>query len=597
MTPVLRWLVAFFAPLLLATPDLRAQPDDPVASLEDTIRRESDFLRRATDVPRAMLGVGMPWDDRLVGPVRAPSPRRAPDGFEPDEPNLDDLREPLPPPTTLPFDPDRVRVLPLGLDRIDHAALLYVLSFYTTEGRTRATRWMHRAGRWRPMIEAIADELGAPRDLIWIAAIESSFTNDARSRVGAVGMWQFMEATGRDQGLRIDRWVDERRDPESATRAALTYLVDRHDRFGTWPLAFAAYNAGSGHVRGELRSVSATDFWVLDRYACLYGDARRYAIRALALAVIAANPEAFGFDALVPDAPLRWDTVDVPGGVRLALLADAAGTDLPTLQDLNPALRLHQTPPDVDTWPLRIPEGRSATFVATFDRLADRWGRDHARAIVRVGESVDMIAERYGVPVRVLRAVNGLARNDAPPYGSELIVPQRERTRDGVPFVVPAPATRRPVILPATEFHYPDRHRIFYTVQPWDTPSEIAAGLGVRTDELCMWNDLDPDAELWSGMVLQAWLRSPPDPTRLVYLDETHIVPLRLDSTEYESHLAAQAQETRARTRTRTWRVRPGDTVNGLARRFGVSPRDLMRWNGLSGDAMIRVGDELIVGR
>jgi membrane-bound lytic murein transglycosylase D len=563
---------------------------DAIGSADAHEAAESAWLHARTSMPDSTLAISMPWDDHDLLPEGA-STNAAGIVREVDP------TTPLDPPTELSFDPRDIRRLPFDLDRVDHPALLHVLEYYATDGTTRAARWIARAGRWRPMIERIAAELDAPRELIWIAAIESGFSNDARSRAGAVGMWQFMERTGRDQGLRIDRWVDERRDPETATRAALAYLQDRYNRFGSWPLAFAAYNAGSGHVRGELRAISATQFWVLDRYAALYGDARRYALRAMALAVIAENRSVFGLDGLVEDSPVRWDTVEVPGGTRLALLAEAAGITLGALQELNPALRQNQTPPDTEVWALRIPAGRSSAFVDAFDRVARRYGAHHVRVPLRVGESIEAFADRVGVAARVIRAVNDLDRHEQPPGGEELIVPGRERRGDDVGRQPEPPARPEVVVVPPTEFRYPDRHLLFYTVLPADTPATIAVGLGVSERELCLWNDLDPSATLWSGMVLQAWVAEPPDPAHIVYRDERHVRAIRLDSAEWVAWLEEQASSARTSSRTRRWTVRAGDTVNGLARRFGVSPRDIVRWNGLGDDGRIRIGDELVVGR
>jgi len=500
--------------------------------------------------------------------------------------------QPIPEPVSLSFDPSAIVNLPLDLDHVYYPALLEFLEFYHTEGRNRAMRWRARSGRYQDMIYEIADELGAPRELIWVAAIESSFTPDVRSRAGALGMWQFMTRTAHGRGFRIDRYVDERLDPVISTRFGLEYLMSRYERFGTWPLALAAYNAGSGHVRGELRSNNINDFWVMDRYSCLYPGARRYAVRVFALAIIDLNPEVFGFDAVVYDEPWTYDVVDVPGGVRLALLGDAVGLSLSEMRALNPSLRNNQTPPG-ETFPLRIPYGSTSSFVESYDRLARRYGSSHELVRLRFGESLGQLAVQNGIPERVLRAINGLERFDRSPYGAELIVPTEGRRSQDDPRRDPGV-----ILLPETRFSYPDRRQIFYAVHTGDTAVEIATHFGVSVHDLAAWNDIDPRAALWDDMVLQLFI----DPDRS--LDDSlvwradEVLAFALGSPEHVAHLDAQVAEARTtRARQRTHTVRRGETVIGIARRYGVRPSDLMRWNSLGDDAMIIVGQRLVVSR
>jgi membrane-bound lytic murein transglycosylase D len=490
------------------------------------------------------------------------------------------------------WDPLAVVNLPLELVRLDHPELLAFLDFYATEGRTRAARWFAAAGRWRAMIERIADEVGAPRDLVWIAAIESGFDPTARSHAGAVGMWQFMAPTATSRGMRIDRWVDERRDPEIATRYALEYLLDRRAIFGNWLIGFAAYNAGSGHARGELREAGATDFFALDDYGALYTDARRYALRALTLAILDRNRTAFGLDGIVPEPAITWDVVEVPGGVRLSLLAEAAGVSTEELRALNPGLIGNQTPPDDDVWRLRIPSGGSGDFVARYDDVADRYGEEHELVAIRVGETFERFADRVGVPARVLRAINAIDASTEPRGGTELLVPTRGRRG----ATVLAPAGPRLVLTPPANFEYPDRQRVFYELVRGDTLPGLAAHFGVSVWDLCVWNDLDVDATLWSGMTLQVFVAPDFDAAQTVLVDPALVTAVAAGSAEHAAWIAAN-ERAPSRGRSRTHTVRSGDTVGGLAARYGVRASDIVRWNDLDDDARIVIGQQLVVGR
>ncbi len=487
------------------------------------------------------------------------------------------------------FDPTALVDLPFGIDNLDDPDLRYFLEFYTTEGRRRMSNWLARSGRYRERIEAELREAGAPPELVWVAAVESDFDPTVRSHAGALGMWQFMSQTGRARGLRIDAEVDQRLDFAASARAAGEYLVELRERFGSWPLALAAYNAGHGHVRRELREANATDFTELDDYGALYTDARRYALRVITIAIVDRNRAALGYDTVVPDDPRLFDEVEVPGGTRLSLLGEALDMSATELREWNNALVGNRTPTDRDAWILRIPPGSRDSFVAEFDRMRRRYGDAHELVALRFGETVEDVADRVGIPARVLRSINGLESTAASPYGAEIIVPTRNRDPDPS-----GEAAERVVVVPATRFAPSDRQRVFYRVNPGDELGGIARHFGVAFYDVAAWNDLDPDATLLSGLVLQLWIAEDFDgsDTRLV---EGRVRPIALGSAEWVAMQEEAEAERQARRRTYT--VRSGDTVGGIAARYDVRVADIVRWNDLDDDATILVGQELVVGR
>jgi len=241
--------------------------------------------------------------------------------------------------------------------------------------------YLKRSGRYEGMIRTKLRSSGMPEDLVYLTMIESGFNPNARSHANAVGLWQFMAGTARGYGLRVDGYVDERRDPEKSTDAALRYLRDLHEQLGSWYLAAAAYNGGDGRVSRALRAEtgrekgrSDADFWRIRHR--LPRETREYVPLMLAAAVVGKEPEKYGLGNVERWMPLRTDTVSVPGGTELATVAEAAGVSETDVARLNPHLVRKMTPPGKKEFPVRIPEGRGDQFTGAFPAL-------HAEAVVR----------------------------------------------------------------------------------------------------------------------------------------------------------------------------------------------------------------------
>lgn len=479
---------------------------------------------------------------------------------------------------------------PFGVVHLDDPSMQHFLSYYLTEGRSRAAGWWSRAGRYRELLGPILEEAGAPPELLWVVAIESAFDPTQVSPAGAAGLWQLMPGTARAYGLRVDAEVDARFDPEASTHAALAYLDALYARYGSWLSALSAYNAGHVNISGGIREVGVTDFWQLDDYDVVYGSAHRYALRVLTMALVDQHPEAFGMEARVPDAPVDFERVDVPGNVRLTLLAEAAGVSVEALAALNPSLVARRTPRDAEVWPLRLPPGTTERFVRAYDRVAAGGEDAHRFVTLRVGEDLAALADRVGAPERVLRAINGWDYGSLIPYGTEVMVPERYRDRGA-----PAEEEERVLVLPASPLVPADQRLVYYTTTPIDRPAALASAFGVSVWDLCAWNDLDPDAALPSGAVLRVWVAPDRDLSGVIHHDGSGLTVLELGS---DAHAAwVEAQEREARQRRRTYTVRPGDTLGGIAERFGADVEDLLRWNGIRDARRIRPGQELRVSR
>ncbi|MBI5500189.1 MAG: LysM peptidoglycan-binding domain-containing protein [Deltaproteobacteria bacterium] len=447
--------------------------------------------------------------------------------------------------------------------------------------------WIRRSGRWGNMIRDVLRRHELPEDLLWVAAIESSFDPTERSSAGAVGLWQFMPEGGRDYGLPQSRWVDQRRNPEMATEAVALYFADLFARFGSWDLALAGFNMGYAGLERAILKYGSNDYWTLARTenALPYGTTS-YVPKAIAVAIVARNLDRFGLGDLAPDAPQGYDLVEVRGVVRLAAAASAARSSLAELKALNPELLRDRTPPGEDTWRLRVPAGAEEGFVA---RLGAAREDDQTRTYtVRFGETTADVAARFRTTAARLRALNGLEDGESLRGGDVIEVPDVE-PRD-VAAEASQPEEPADVVVPADTFVYPDRERLFYRVVAGDRLESVAAAFGVTPAELVTWNVIDPDANLTPGLVLQVFAPPGFDRAAAVVLEERDVAVYVLGSTEHLEHLAREDGRERI-----VYVVVEGDTVESIARRFGTTKTSLTRVNRFGYDPDLEAGDEIVV--
>lgn len=283
-----------------------------------------------------------------------------------------------------------------------------------------------RSGRYMKMIlEEIASQ-GLPEQLSWIPIIESWFKVRAYSRARALGLWQFISSTGYRFGLKRDRWIDERMDPVKSTKAALQYLSELHDLFGDWTTALAAYNCGEFRVQRAIKNQRLNyldNFW--DLYMMLPRETARFTPRFIAALLIVTNPEKFGFTLPEPDPFLEWETIPINRPVKLSTLSEQLRLDSEELAELNPELR-HKSTPDQE-YQLKVPSGYRERALAAVESLP-RWIPPEATYvihIVRRGETVSAIAQRYRTSISTIARLNNLRRNYMIWSGQRLKVPTR----------------------------------------------------------------------------------------------------------------------------------------------------------------------------
>jgi len=367
------------------------------------------------------------------------------------------------------------------------------INYFSGRGRENFENALIRSGRYQEMIQKTFKEEGVPQDLIYLAQAESGFHPLAVSRVGARGMWQFMASRGRGYGLQRTRWVDDRQDPEKATRAAARHLKDLYNQFGDWYLAMAAYNSGPGGVQSAVKRTGYADFWELYRRNVLPKETRNYVPIILAVTIMAKNPEQYGLDKLEMEKPVTYDTIKIDYPVDLRLVAECVGATPYAVQDLNPSM-LRWTTPENGTFELRIPEGTKDQYTAAIAKIpADMrvWWRFHQ---VAQGETLYSVARAYRTTPAAIAKANNIEPDVELTAESHLVIPitpgKHATTEDSQTFA---------------------KHITRYKVRKGDTVQTVADNFNVPANMVRRWNHLPKGNSLRGRRVL--YLHQPVSPT------------------------------------------------------------------------------------
>lgn len=343
------------------------------------------------------------------------------------------------------------------------------LDYFQGRGHDQFALYLERSYKYIPMMQAILRQHGLPEDLVYLSMIESGFNPYAYSRSRASGPWQFMSATGKKYGLKVDEWRDERRDPEKSTLAAARYLKDLYDRFDDWYLAAASYNAGEGKIQRAIYRYDTKNFWEMSRHRYLKSETKNYVPKLIAAAMISKNPEAYGFRDLQYEDPLQHDQVLVDKMIDLRVVARLVGTSYKEIKLLNPALKLWLTPPN-ESYTLNIPSGTAAEFLEDYYDLGDE-ERLASRKIhmVKDGETLEQIAKKYDLYASHVRVTNGLSPKAKLQEGQSLFIPRA------------APHGEK------WEFRDPSEFQV-YIVKRGDSLSTIAKKHRVSVSKIRQWN-------------------------------------------------------------------------------------------------------------
>ncbi|MEO8076431.1 MAG: transglycosylase SLT domain-containing protein [Acidobacteriota bacterium] len=365
---------------------------------------------------------------------------------------------------------------------------------FIQDGLTRGTKYL-------PMIQSVFRAEGLPLDLAYIPIIESGFKPNALSKASAKGPWQFMTATGKENGLHHDWYVDERSDPEKSTIAAAKYLKTLSRMFdGDWNLVLAAYNGGPGRVQRAIKKSGEGDFWGLSETTkYLPKETREYVPLILAAMVVAKNPAQYGFD-IVAHAPIEYDKVSVPRAIDLRRVAEWTGVSIDEIQTLNPELRRWTTPVKYADFQLKVPTGTGARFQA---RLADASPSDMTSLkwyTVKGAETLSTVARKLKVSRIDLAEANNLSITSRVRVGQELIIPRAPatllaaRTERTAPSEVASRSLTGSATVPEASTR--GQGQIVYRVKRGDTLFAIAQLFDTTVDKIRSLNRLRGNALL-----------------------------------------------------------------------------------------------------
>ncbi len=371
------------------------------------------------------------------------------------------------------------------------------INYYQGRGRATMESGLRRSGQYMKLARQIFAREGVPVDVTWLGQVESAWKPRAMSWASASGLWQFIPSTGRAYGLRQNAWIDERNSFEQATQASARHLKDLAARYkGNWELAMAAYNTGAGNVDRAISRAGTADFWAI--YPYIAQETRNYVPNILAVILIAKNPEKYGFKGIRPDPPMSYDVVKVTSATNLQLVADATDTSVDYIRAINPELKRDVTPRG-ETYNVRVPAGRGKQFLSVLQRIpGDR--RETARVIsVAPGEDLQNVANRIGVSVSQLQAMNsGVDLKST----TKLVVPNSgvrlaswRRVKPGTEQATASALTR-------------------IKARKGDTISKIAAARNLDVNEVARLNGVAAEAELRAGQEIKLPVAAGAAPSR-----------------------------------------------------------------------------------
>jgi len=434
------------------------------------------------------------------------------------------------------------------------------IEYFQGVGRKHFEKYLRRSGRYIPLMHEILKEEKVPLDLVYISMIESGFSSQAYSRAHAVGLWQFIKSTGKIYGLKVDGWVDERRDPYKATRAAARHFRDLYEDHGDWYLAMVGYNAGPGRIKKAIRISGSRDFWKMARHRrALRAETRDYVPKFIAAAIISKMPEKFGFEDIEYEKPLEFETSTVETQTDLKVISECAGVDYETILILNPQLYRGATPP-VKNYKIRLPVGKVDTFKEKYAKIPKAERIRVVRYKVKSGDTLSRIARRYGVSVRAIASANNVKSYRRLRRGKVLTIP----LRGGAPVRVASSGGKGSAT----------KKLVYHRVKDGETAGGIARRYGVGLSQLRNWNGLNRRSTIRAGQKLKVYQRA------------------KLASRARPSKGEVKSAATGADIRHK---VRSGETVGEIAERYGVSTKELMAWNAIRNPRRVRAGKTLVI--
>ena len=304
-------------------------------------------------------------------------------------------------------------------------AVKKLIHYYLNRGRDYFETYSARGGRYAPLLGKMLEDNGLPRDLIYVAMAESGFQTKVKSYAQAVGLWQFIPSTGRNYGLKIDWYIDERRDPVKSTIAASKYLKKLYEDYGDWEIAAAAYNAGEGKVNRAIARSKTDNFWKLTKRRFFKAETRNYVPKIMALAILGKNLNSFGFSNIEFHGPIDFAEIDVPARTDLVVLAQELKVDVEDIYFLNPELLRWYVPPYIEKYRLKVPVGTEAVYgecCANKDFTASAFQKYKPNTATTIAQ----VAKKFRIQPSVLEDLNGVSASTRVTKNQEVILPFRE---------------------------------------------------------------------------------------------------------------------------------------------------------------------------
>ncbi len=489
--------------------------------------------------------------------------------------------------------PKDADILKTDVPLIQNAQVNRHLVYYTLRRPEVMETWRERAEIYKPMMDKIFAEEGLPPELVYLAYIESGLNPTARSWAAAVGMWQFISATGRVYGLEINWWVDERRDPEKATRAAARHLKDLYNIWGDWHLAMANYNISPrGLNRAIRRAGGVKDYWAA--YPYLPRETRGYVPGFIATTMINMSPEEFGFKKSYGQEPYSYDIVEVDGLMPLDEMAKIIGISTDELKAYNPELLRWATPPG-NKYALKIPSGKKDDFIVAYKDLPKETANQSITMhTVRSGESIGLIARKYGTTVSGIYASNENLSNIIYP-GQVLAVPlpagSVSQLSANRPTNQQSGTTTRRASSSSSSSVPANSSKVTYKVKTGDTVGHIAEWYDVRAYNIRTWNGIGNTIRV--GQNLTVYIPN----SRKEHYEKVDKLSYR-EKQELESrqkrgeNIFSGSSSSTSNNDSVTYTVKRNDTLSEIAESFGVSTSQIRRLNNLDG-SRIYVGQSL----